>query len=107
MITHVDKVLKDIRAILDFDLFKGSKMALNFDWPNINKITINFHLPKVSKNDHQYWLVQSYQNSLSKSYKYFFIWVWYKNDKSFSRTAEGNSENSEKLKTTKANLKMN
>ena len=102
MITHVDKVLKDIRAVLDFDLFKGSKMTLNFDIPNVNKITINFHLPKVS-NDHQYWLVQSYQNNFSKSYKYFFIWVWYKNDKSFSRTIE----NSEKLKTTKANLKMN
>ena len=54
-----DKVLKDIRALLDFELFEVSKITLNFDLPKVNKTTINLELPKVSKNDHQSGLVQS------------------------------------------------
>ena len=57
MITYVDKLLKDIRALLDFELFKGSKMTLNFDLPKVKKETVNLDLSKVSKNHHQSWLV--------------------------------------------------
>ena len=52
MITYVDKVQKDITALLDFELFKVSKMKLNFDLTKVSKIKINLELPKVSKNDH-------------------------------------------------------
>ena len=53
MIADVDKVLKDITALLDFELFKVSKITLNFDLPEVSKITINLDSPKVRKNDHQ------------------------------------------------------
>ena len=53
MTTYVDKVLKNITAFLDFELFKVRKMTLNFDLPKVNKIAINLELPKVSKNDYQ------------------------------------------------------
>ena len=46
MITIVDKVLKDIRILLNFELFKVSKMTLS-------KVTINLDLTKVSKNNYQ------------------------------------------------------
>ena len=46
----MDKVLKNIRPLLDFE--KG-KMTLTFDLPNVNKITINLDFPKVRKNDHE------------------------------------------------------
>ena len=59
MITYVDKVLKEIRALLDFELFKVSKMTLSFGLPKVNKITMNIDLPKVRENDPQFRLVQN------------------------------------------------
>ena len=46
----MDKVLKNLRPLLDFE--KG-KMTLNFDLRNVNKITINLDFQKVRKNDHK------------------------------------------------------
>ena len=64
MITYVDKVLKDIRMLLNFELFKVGRMTLNFDLPKFNKITINLRLLKVRKNNDQSLIVQSLQNNL-------------------------------------------
>ena len=53
MITYMDKVLKDIRSLLDFELFKVTKMTFNFHLPKVKKINIDLEFPKVSENDHQ------------------------------------------------------